>query len=200
VALAGIGLMLIFAVAPFQHDLSVGGPVKFSLAEINLWLAFPVLLLRQRWISLGPLTVPVYAYLLIGGVSSLLNYTGGMSEDAKYGLVSYIQTFQYWVVGVGLFCRMPRRSEEYRPAWIGLVCVGMFLALALIATRNNYVLGLHKNGIGASMACAFIVAVELWFAAQTRKQRMLAAFAVLVIAAGLTSLFRAVPGSALSLG
>ena len=42
----GAALMLIFASAPFQNDLSGGGGAKFSIAEINLLLTLPVLYLR----------------------------------------------------------------------------------------------------------------------------------------------------------
>ena len=179
------GMMLIFALTPFQNDLSLGGPVKFSVAEINLWLALPVFFIRRRSVRLGPLTIPVLSYLVVGGVSSVLNWTGTMTSEAMVGAVSYLQTFQYWVVAVIFFAMMPRRVEEYRASWIGLLLVGGFLAAVLLITRTNYILGLHKNGVGASMACAFVVAVELWFAARSRGQRLRMSAITVLLAAGL---------------
>ena len=43
-----IPLLLICALAPLQTDISGGGPMRFSITEINVLLTVPLLLLRKR--------------------------------------------------------------------------------------------------------------------------------------------------------
>ncbi len=60
----------------FQNDISGGGPIQFSLAEIHLLLALPLLIARGgRW-RFGPTFLPALAYLG-GGILSLRSRTGG---------------------------------------------------------------------------------------------------------------------------
>jgi hypothetical protein len=172
-----MALALIFAAAPFQHDLSIGGPVKFSLAEINLLLICPVLLLSGQRLRIGAIGIPVALYLAICVLASLLSW-----RDTS--LVSLVQTTLYLVVTVVIFASLPRLAEDLRPALIGLVIVGVFLASVAVAFRSSYVLGLHKNGLGASLAAALIVGVELWFSSTSEQQKWYTA-ALVVIALGL---------------
>ena len=66
-------LTMIFATAPFQYDISTGGPVRFSLAEINLLLTVPVLLAR-RPVLFGPTAWPVAGYFAVCLVSTALSW------------------------------------------------------------------------------------------------------------------------------
>ena len=177
-----VALMLTFASAPFQSDLSGGGGLKFSLAEVNLALLFVVLMVKGtlggRRVTLGPIAIPILLYLAVCTASSLLSW-----RDTT--LVSLFQTGLYLIVATAIFASLPVHVRQFDLCLNGLVCVGVFLAFAAVALRSNYVFGLHKNGIGASLCCAFLVAAELWFAETDRKQRTRYAFALAVIAAGL---------------
>ncbi len=172
-----VALALIFASAPFQHDISTGGPVRFSFAEINLLLIIPVMLAR-RPVLLGPTAGPMALYLGISLGSTLLHW-----RDSS--LVSLVQMGIYLVCAVVVFTSFASRPEQFRPALLGLVVVGVFFALAVIVTRSGYVLGLHKNGVGSSLGCAVVVAAELWFAATGRRERRWLAAGAGIIAAGL---------------
>jgi len=162
-------LMLILAAAPFQQDLSGGGPVKFSLSDVNLALTLPVFFLQQLIhrgrLSLGPITAPVFLYLGICLVSSWLNWRGMTTA------VSFVQMVEYLVVAVMLFSTFTKREEDLLFALKGLVVVCMFLAIVVIASGSYYVLGLHKNGIGRSLASGLIVCTELWCAADPKKRK-----------------------------
>ena len=178
----GVALALIFATAPFQNDLSAGGPVKFSISEINLILAVPVLLLRAPRLVLGPIVWPVLLYFAIGAASSVLHW-----HDST--LTCFVQMALYLLVAVAMFASLPREPEDLQLALRGLVATGVFLALAVMILRSNYVLGLHKNGVGSSLSCALLVALELWFAAEPGRAKWLLSVALAVIGAGLLATF-----------
>jgi hypothetical protein len=174
----GVALALIFALAPFQNDLSGGGPVKFSISEINLMLAVPVMLLRAPRFVLGPIVLPVALYFGICAASSVLNWHATT-------LTCFIQMALYLLVAVAMFASLPRDAEDLKLALHGLIAVGVFLALVVMILRSNYVLGLHKNGVGSSLSCALLVALELWFAAESGKGKKLLALALAIIGGGL---------------
>jgi len=174
----GFALALIFATAPFQNDLSGGGPVKFSIAEINLLLTIPVLLLRAPRFVIGSVALPVLLYFGVCAASATQHWR-------PTTLVCFVQMALYLLVAVTMFASMPRDADDLKLALHGLVCVGVFLAAVMAISRSNYVLGLHKNGIGASLSCALIVALELWFAAEPGRRRGLLAVALAIIGGGL---------------
>ena len=173
-----LALMSIFATAPFQNDLSMGGPLRFSIAEVNLLLTLPVFLIQQRRMRLGPVAVPVAAYLGICLLSSFSNWR-------PQALLSLVQIVVYLVIAVMVFRSLPRNPQQYRLALNGLVVICAGIAAVALAKHSGYVLGLHKNGTGGSLACGLIVCTELWFAERDalRKQWLLAA--LLLIASGL---------------
>ena len=174
----GVALALIFALAPFQNDLSGGGAVKFSISEINLMLAVPVLLLRAPRFVIGPIVWPVLIYFSICALSSALHWHATT-------LACFIQMALYLIVAVAIFASLPREAEDLRLAFNGLIGVGVFLSITLIVTRSQYVLGLHKNGVGSSLSCALLVALELWLAAESGKRKRLLAAALAILGAGL---------------
>ena len=122
--------MLIVAIAPFNHDISTGGPVRFSLAEFNLLLTGVVFLLRGRPIVLGPLAIPTVAYLGIGVLSSALSWR-------ETSLVSLIQMTLYMILAVVVFTSFVRDARDFRWALKGLVAVGVVLASAVIVMRSG---------------------------------------------------------------
>jgi hypothetical protein len=180
-----VALMLILAGAPFQNDLSLGGPARFSIAEINLGLTLIVfgsqILTRQRPVSIGPLGIPVALYIGVCLVSAALSWRGGVV------ITSIIQVMLYLVGAVAVFSSFGRDENDSMLALQGLVAIGVFLAITTLTIGTNYILGLHKNGLGGSLACAAVVAAELWFAAPDAKRRRLQAIALAVILMGLIS-------------
>ena len=172
-----IALLMIFASAPFQYDISTGGPVRFSISEFNLLLTVPLFLAR-RPILLGPIKWPMAAYFGISLVSTLVHWR-------STSLVSLIQMALYLIVAVTVFTSFVKQAQDFRPALIACVWVGVFLSLAVIVTRSGYVLNLHKNGVGSSLAGAVIVGAELWFAETNAAKRNLLAGMLAVLVAGL---------------
>jgi hypothetical protein len=174
----GVALALIFATAPFQNDLSGGGPVRFSISEINLMLAIPVLLLRAPRFVVGPVVWPVLLYFAICAVSSALHWHATT-------LACFVQMALYLLVAVVMFASLPRDANDFKLALNGFICVGVFLALAVTLLQSNYVLGLHKNSVGSSLSGALMVALELWLVAEPGKRKGLLAAALAIIGAGL---------------
>jgi len=175
-----VALATIFAVAPFQYDLSAGFGVKFSLAEISIALFTPIVLIRYiNRFTLGPLTIPVLLYFVVSVVSTLLN------DPNKASVVSLVQMFLYLVLVVGIFASAVKRPDDLVPSLHFLAAIGFFLGIASIVTGGGYVLGLHKNGVGASLAFALIVTAGLWIHEQDHKIRRKLMICLAVIGGGL---------------
>jgi hypothetical protein len=175
-------LILIFSIAPFQNDLG-GGSVRFSLAEINIALLLPLVVLRcyleKRPFHVGPTLIPVLLYFMVCAYTSIYHDVG------RSTILSVVQMVIYLVFVVGIFVSYPRHVEEIRPALIGLLVVGCLLASYTVLTRNNFILGLNKNSVGQSYACTVLVALELWFAAPTLKVKKWIAVALTIAGVGL---------------
>lgn len=156
IALAGI-----IAVTPFVQDLGGGLPVKFSLAEIHLLLAFIVYLVKgvlTRSIKfLGPLTVPVTVYLVVLTWTSLRS--GLEQEDIK----ALVQTFVTCGVTVAVFANMISDPESMVRSFIWLPIFCIPIAVLEIITGQFNVFGLHKNSIGGSLAAGVIILANLWY-------------------------------------
>lgn len=178
-----LALMLIFASAPFSQDLSGGGAVIFSIAEIHLLLASVVFLaqitIRRRGLPVGPLTLPVMLYLAVCLFSSSQHWRG---RDA---MVSLIQMVMFLMVTVGLFSASTHRAADLRWALYGLVGVGILISIVGIVSGTTYYMGIQKNGIGGALSCAVLVAIELWLAAKHRTWKRVLILAVVIITAGL---------------
>lgn len=156
-----IALTGIIAVTPFVQDLGGGLPIKFSLAEIHLLLAFIVYVIKgvlTRSIRfLGPLTVPVTIYLAVLAWTSLRS--GMEQEDIK----ALVQTFVTCGVTVAVFANMVPDAESMVRSfiWLPLFCVP--IAVLEIATGSFNVFGLHKNSIGGSLAAGVVILANLWY-------------------------------------
>jgi hypothetical protein len=158
-----IPLIAVFALAPFQNDLSGLGWLHFSLSELHLLLAAPLMLLRGWQGGLGWLSVPIWGTLILATVMTIPTWRESSG-------ISLIQMSIYWVGAVALFSILPTNLNQLRVVWRGLVTVGVVLAVAALLTRSSYFLGLNKNGAGASLACALIVCVECWLSEPRARQ------------------------------
>lgn len=174
-----IGLVLVVAAVPFQQDLALTSAVKFSLAEVNLALAAFVMFMKLvsggHPIRLSSLQIPVLIYILVCLVSGLVNWRGGVA------ITSLVQMFMFLTVSVTVFASLVDRVEEFKPALNTFIVIGVCLGLLQIITRDPYVLGLHKNGAGATLASAFVVATEFWFSETDsgKRRRLLVALALI---------------------
>ncbi len=157
-----LALALVFAPAPFQNDLSAGlGAVRFSFAEINLVLTIPLFLVMlaigARKARSWPLFWSSAIYSGACVASALARWHGGTA------ISSFMQMVLFLFVVVPVFALLGRRPEDLKLALWGTLGVAAFFSLVEIVQRSQYILGIHKNGVGGSLACALIVAVELWF-------------------------------------
>ena len=179
-----MALILIMATVPFQIDVSGGADVKFSLAEISLALSMPMWLLgprrprsRAKAYALG---ASLLAYFGISVFASLLHWRGSQTP------LSIAQMWLYMVVAVGVFSDLVRRPEQYVPCLVAYLGVCVVLALATLFVREGYVWGMHKNGVGASLATAVIIGVELWLTRSIPISKIFVGFATGISAIGLT--------------
>ena len=173
-----LALLLVIASAPFNYDISAGGPFHFSLAEVNLILTALVFVLRGRSIVMGPLAIPSAGYLGIGLLSSALNWRAT-------SLASLIQMVIYMILAVVIFTSLVSNARDFRWALRGVLVSGFVLACAVIVKRTGYVFDLHKNAVGTSLACCVIVAAELWFSSTKAGSRNILSVILLVLIAGL---------------
>jgi hypothetical protein len=195
-------LLLIFASAPFQNDLGdpgggdeaqtagqVGG-THYSFTEVSFALACPIFIARQlarkRKFILGPVAITAMFYVGVCLFSSILNWFGIYEHD-RNAVTSLAQMVLYTQVAVCMFCCYPDSPLDALPALYGLVVVGVFLSIVGFATGSSYFLGLHKNGVGSSLASCAVVAVELWFGATTPRRKMWLGISCFIIIAGLLS-------------
>ena len=177
-----VALMLTFASAPFQNDLSGDLPVRFSMAEVNLVLSalvyVRVLVNRGQFARLGPLAVPLVLYFAISLLSSLRDWRDTTT-------ISLVQTATYLIVAVTVFAGLAETVADYRWSFYGLVAVGVFIAAVSLVGESTTVLNLNKNGAGGSLSCGLLVALELWLNTSERRQKWLLLGAMAVIAIGL---------------
>ncbi len=158
-----MALALILGLAPFQNDVSFFPGLHFSVSELHLLLSFPLALWRGSGGGLGWMGGTLWTGWLATAMLTLPNWRASSA-------VSLVQMAIYWL-GVVWVCRaLPRTSRDLDRAWSILLAVGTALASIAILTRSNYFFGLHKNGIGGSLACALVVAVHRWMHAVGTKR------------------------------
>lgn len=177
-------LMLTFAVAPFQTDLSGDLPVRFSLAEVNLVLSalvyFRTHLLRGRKITLGPLATPILFYIAVCCVSSI-------SEWRPTTTISLVQTALHLIVVVIIFSSLGESIADFGFCFHGLLAAGTLLAASALIAGSNSVFGLNKNGIGGSLSCCVLVALELWLSAAEGRRRRLLLLVIAILSCALVN-------------
>jgi hypothetical protein len=195
-------LLLIFASAPFQNDLGdagggndaqvaqQSGGTHYSFTEVSFALAAPIFvarqLVRKKSFTLGPVAVTAMFYIGVCLFSLILNWYD-IYEHNKNAVTSEAQMILYTQVAVCMFCCYPDSPLEAELAFYGLVVVGVFLSIVGFATGSNYFLGLHKNGVGSSLASCAVVAVEMWFSAESKKAKTWLGIGSFIIMAGLLS-------------
>jgi O-antigen ligase len=179
-----IALGITFASGPFQQDLSSGfGPFRFSIAELNLLLAMGVFLFRiitqRRRLALGPTMFPFAVYFTICIASSLADWR----DDTV--LPSLLQMVLYFVIAILVFSQFSDRLEQLVLGLYAFVAVCAFLSVMGMITPGFQPFGLHKNGLGGSLACGVIVCAELFLAATSTRRKVILFIALSVITAGL---------------
>ncbi len=164
-----VALALIFATAPFQNDLSGGGGLHFSFAEISLVLALPLfgamLLVGARKMRMWPLFWASALYTLACVMSALTQWRPGSAPT------SFVQMGLFLFVVVPIFALMGRRPSDLKPALWGVLGVSTVISIVKMMHPGQEAFHLNKNGMGGSMACALIVATELWFHYQDKPTR-----------------------------
>lgn len=172
-----LALLLVFALSPFQNDLSGGVFARFSIAEINLALTIPLLLMKRRRLHIGPIGIPVFLYLLVCLIASFYS-----PRDTT--LNAMLQMVLYLVIAVVVFASLARDEEDFKPALNSLVVVGVLFSLLSLSSMYER-LDLNKNGVGSSLSCAAIVCCELWFSAKGVRRKTWLASALAFIFLGL---------------
>ena len=173
-----VALLLILAAAPFQTDVSGGGGfARFSLAEVNLALAIPLILVRSKRVRLGPAALPIGIYLLVCVLSAL-------QSPRDTTVTSILQMLLYFYIAVAVFSTLAKSPDDYVPAMWGLLWVGAVLSVAGMALNFNLP-GMNKNGIGASLSVVFLVATELWFRGYTARAKIRLSILFAIVTAGL---------------
>ena len=157
-----VALALVFGLAPFQNDLSGGvAGIKFSASEVHLVLSLPlvamVLLRGDKQLRSWPFLWACCAYFGVCLLSGLVVWRGNKA------LVSLFQMALFFFVLPPVFSTLARRPQDMIPALWTLLGVATFCAMILLITRSQYILGIHKNGMGGSLGCALLVAIEMWF-------------------------------------
>ena len=152
-------LIAIFATTPFHLNLSEG-VVKYSITEINLLLTLPLLALKLRnerhGASLGSMALPIYAYLLVCALSTLVNWKGAEA------VVSWVQMFTYIVITVLIFSLLCKPDDLRK---VPYYLVGFCVFWSLFGIKVDFLfMFLRKNSFGASLAVGFLCAYELWIA------------------------------------
>jgi O-Antigen ligase len=156
-----LAFLVMFATAPLNYDLG-GGPVKMALSDISLTLAFPILLARKLLsdgkLAVNPLRWPIWAYFAICAVSIAINQVFAAS------IVSMLQMMVYLVIAIFVFSNCTRGMLQLERAFLGFIFTNVVLSVAAIVMHSDYVLGLHKNALGAEVGYGLIVCTELWIA------------------------------------
>ncbi|HZK82786.1 MAG TPA: O-antigen ligase family protein [Humisphaera sp.] len=176
-----LALMLTFASAPFQNDLSGDLPVRFSLAEVNLVLSLLLVLVHTgpKRLRFGPLLIPVLLYFAVCMISSLRAWRGTTT-------ISIMQTALYMIGAVLVFSSLGESIEAYKLSFYWLIAVGVFTGGPALVIPSSFLdLGLNKNGIGGSLACCLLVVTELWLNSNNPKHRRILLTSLVVIAGGL---------------
>jgi hypothetical protein len=164
-----LALGLMFAEVSFPYDVAENSPVKMALSEISLCLALPVFWFKSLSVGhrriFNPIALPIGAYFLICMISTLVNWNG------KDALVSFFQMVIYLVIAVKFFSSYVPYQRQMYAAFYGLIASCTAVSLIMVATRNDYVLGIHKNASGGVVAFAVIVLAEFWLSAAARGRR-----------------------------
>ena len=181
-----IALALLFASIPIQNDISgdgAAGGFRFSIAEINLALCIPL------W--LGGRQLPGYRkratmfilaimfYFIVGMISSMGHWHG------TEALNSFLQMAVFMVLAVSVVATIATDKSHYITALLTLLYVCALLGFATTFVGSGYFGGMHKNGMGSSLACGVVVGTELLLNRKLAISRTKVLFALMICIVGL---------------
>lgn len=168
-------LMLVFALAPFVQDISIGGPFKFSIGELSLILALPVVLLT----SLHRIRFPLFLSLIFLYLATCIA-SSAVNRDFE-GATPILQMVIYLVIAVVVFSTAVPNVFKFLMIFDVAILVMACMAFLGIATGFAFP-DLNKNAWGAGLSGGVVLTVELWMAATTRKRRFALTIALGLIA------------------
>ncbi|HEY4000585.1 MAG TPA: O-antigen ligase family protein [Candidatus Xenobia bacterium] len=176
-----LALMLLFASAPFNQDLSGGMLAHFSLAELNLALAFPICIFHGlkagRPLRLGPISTWVTLYFVVCIVSSALTWHNS-------AVISFLQMGIYMVCAVIVFSSWLENPADYRLILEAAAVMGV--VLAVLGTFSGFSFpALHKNVYGAALANQVIIFTELWLSSRSKAQGRFLLLGLLIVGGAL---------------
>lgn len=179
-----IALMMIFAAGPIQTNLGEAqeGGTHFSIAEVNLALLMPVFAIKcalnRKWPRVGPLWFFLFLHFAVCFFSSAHIWRPSTPMAmAKMGL--------YLVCLVTLFAEFIENPKKHLISFYVVLAIGIVLGGTVLVTKAQYFLGLHKNGVGGSLAATLVIGCELFLAARSRKARWLLMIGNILMAGGL---------------
>jgi O-antigen ligase/polysaccharide polymerase Wzy-like membrane protein len=178
---------LILATAPFNYDVGLGG-ANIALSDVSVVLALPVLLLRVN--------SPITRFLQIPTLPGVVTYLSvcllsiAFNGDVTDGITSMVQMVLYLIVAVFVFSICIESRLLLLSGLYGLVISCTFLAVVKLGSQSLFVLGLHKNSIGASLSYGVIAATELWIISRGRARRVLIVVLCILMAGLLATLSR----------
>ncbi len=171
-----VALMLVFALAPLNQDISFGAPVRFSIGELSLILALPAFIITSAGrIRTAPFMLMVLIYLGFCIFSSIMN-------NDREALTPMLQMIIYLILAVVVFSSFVKDISRFGMIIDASVVVLTLLALSALLTNFSF-LSMHKNAWGASMSSGVIITTELWFATESKKRKRWLAIALAIISA-----------------
>ncbi|HTW94059.1 MAG TPA: O-antigen ligase family protein [Tepidisphaeraceae bacterium] len=178
-----LAFLVMFAAAPCMWDVG-GGPVKLAISDISVVLALPILALRKLMISprlaSNPVRAPIWTYLGVCILSIIAN------QVPEGSLVSMLQMLVDLVVVAFVFSSCIEGPEQMRPAFWGLIVMDSIFSVVALMNRSDYIMGLHKNALGAVLSYGILIGTELWFAeASRRRSKMLLTILLCILSAAL---------------
>lgn len=157
-----IALALILGLAPWVQNVSGGVFLKFSLAELHIFMVTIVQLaktiLSRRTITIGKMTGPVLLYMALMGVSA---YQGGIERE---DIIALFQTGIFCFILPFLFMDRYLTPKVQRNILLAAACSTIVLGLfQIFAGPKAFALGIHKNNMGQGMAAGLTIWMCTWF-------------------------------------
>lgn len=175
-------LFMIFGITLFPYDANIGIPVKTALGDVAMLLAIPAMMSRNtRGLHIPSFIFPVLVYFAVCGISVAANGVNASS------LTCILQMALYFIVGVVVMANYSYNPAILQRAIHAIVVFGFFLGLAATVYQQGYVLNMHKNAVGASLAFSALAGIVLWITETDRKTKKRLGFALIIIISGLVS-------------
>jgi len=167
--------MLLLATALFPYSVS-GSGVNIATGDIDMLILVLALLLVPNFPNGQRIRFPslLIAVMIYFGVCLFSNSFNGIDATT---VLCVVQMMLYLVLAIII---IPPYARAIRARWIfaGMVACGVVLASACIINRSAYVLGLHKNALGAALNFAILAAVELYMSVPSRRKLLTACLAI----------------------